>query len=119
MVIVLVIAVVDLNSVHLVEDILQLTLHNDTDIFAYLCEFCGDICKLAFACCKVNNHHHIEEILDDGLRDVENIYLVICKIVAHFSNNANGVFSHYGDNGSCHIVYPIVLSALCVTSGSC
>ena len=58
---------------HLVEDIFALTLDLHTLVFANLIEIIGKFAERNGTVLHINNHHHVEEFLNDGLGDVEDV----------------------------------------------
>lgn len=94
-----------LNSVHLVEDVFELTFDNDTKIFSDRSKVRGNLIERFVALRKVDDHHHVEEILDDGLRDVEDVDVVIGKVCAYPCDDADSILADNGNNCSCHFIY--------------
>ena len=88
---------------HLVENVLELALYLDSHGLSEGSEVVGCVGDVFLTFGDVNNHHHVEEILNDGLRDVEDVDFVVGKVCAYLCNDTHGIFSHYCDNGAFHI----------------
>ena len=91
-----------LDAVHHVEDFLTLAFYLNADALAELIEFIGNSFERCVHLTHVDNHHHVEILLHDSLRNVEDVYIVVCKISAHFSNDTLGVLAYYCNDGSVH-----------------
>ena len=94
-----------LNSMHLIEDVLQLALHLHACVDAQFAQFSRDIVKRLLALSHVNYHHHVEILLHDSLRNVEDVYLIVCQIGADLSNDTHRILAHNCNNCSCHILF--------------
>ena len=90
---------------HLVEYIFPLAFDLDTGIFSESCNLLDHGCIVDCHLGSIDNHHHVEESLDDGLRNVKNINLMVSHISADLSNDADGVFADYSDDCSVHIFF--------------
>ena len=64
-------------SMHGGEDFLTLGTHAHADFLAQAFQFNGHRAEAFIGGRIVDNHHHIEEAVDDGLRNVEHVHLVI------------------------------------------
>ena len=93
---------------HLIEDVLQLALHLHACVDAQFAQFCRDSVKWLLALSHVNNHHHVEILLHDSLRNVEDVYLIVCQIGADLSNDTHRILAHNCNNCSCHILFVIL-----------
>ena len=94
-----------LDSVHLVEDVLSLT----SDLYSLVLSDLGDLVN---ECEEVNvhllgvhDHHHVEDALDDGLGNVENVDVLLCEIGADACDDTDGVLADDGYDGSVHFIY--------------
>ncbi|MNV96411.1 hypothetical protein D3C71_1914180 [compost metagenome] len=47
---------------------------------------------------NVDNHHHIEVILNDRLGNIQNVHAVVRQIRAHLGDDANLVLAQYGND---------------------
>lgn len=90
---------------HLIEDVLQLALHLHACVDAQFAQFSRDSVKRLLALSHVNNHHHVEILLHDSLRNVEDVYLIVCQIGADLSNDTHRILAHNCNNCSCHILF--------------
>ena len=91
------------DSVHLVKDLLFLTFDLDTGTFAESCNlFCHcSIVNSHLGC--VNYHHHVKESLDEGLRDIKNVDLVVSHICEELCDDTNCVLTDNCDDCSVHV----------------
>jgi len=92
------------DAVHLIEDLLFLTL--DFNAFG-LSDSSKTITKLVewnIAIVYINDHHHGEEVFKDGLVDVKDIDVVICKIGANCGDDTYGIFADNCNDGTVHII---------------
>ena len=95
-----------LDAVHHVKYVLTLALHLHAYALAEVAKFLCHNRKLFLHLCHIDNHHHVEIFLNDGLRDVKNVDFVIGQIATNFGNDSNGVFANYCYN--CFIYIPIM-----------
>ena len=80
--------------VHRVENILALNADGKAAPLAEGLEHILQICKGLGAQREVNDHHHREEALHDGLADVQNVYVVVCQRVAHSGDYADLILAN-------------------------
>ena len=66
------------DSVHLLEDGFLLALDLYSELLAHMLQLAGHCGKVLCACSRVGYHHHVEVALNDGLTDVEDVYLAFC-----------------------------------------
>ena len=91
------------DAVHLVENLFFLAA--DIDAFG-LADGREAVAKLGegdVAVVDIDDHHHREEALKDGLVDVEDVDVVVCKERADGGDDTYGIFAYYGDYGAVHI----------------
>ena len=86
------------DSVHFVEDVFVLAADVHANGAAKLLQASGKVFKFFCTVVCVHNHHHIEKSLDNGLSDVQNIYIIFCQICTNPGNDSYGVFSYNSDN---------------------
>ena len=87
---------------HLVENLFLLALDIDALRFANGGKAVAEFAEWDVAVVYINDHHHREEILKDGLIDVEDINIVFCEVSADSGDDAYCVFANYGDYGAVH-----------------
>ena len=78
---------------HLLEDLGLLAADLEAHAAADLAEFGGDVLEWLAALRDIDDHHHVEVVLDNGLRDVEDVDLGLREMRAGLGKNAHGVFS--------------------------
>ena len=78
---------------HLLEDLGLLAADLEAHAAADLAEFGGNVLEGRAALREVNDHHHVEVVLNDGLRDVEDVDLRLREMRAGPGENADRVFS--------------------------
>ena len=54
----------------------------------------------------VRHHHHIKISLDDGLSNIQDVYIVICQVRADLCDDAYGVVSYHCDDCLFHCLVP-------------
>ena len=81
---------------HLLEDLGLLAADLEAHAAADLAEFGGDVLEGRAALREVDDHHHVEIVLDDGLRDVEDVDLRLREMRAGLGEDAHGILAHYG-----------------------
>jgi len=94
--------------VHLIENLSALAFYLHAHALANLHQTAADGLESAVNLAHVNNHHHIEIPLHNSLRDVENVYFVLCQISANFCDNAHGVLAHHSNNSFIHCYVPFM-----------
>ncbi len=82
-----------LDSVHFIKYILQLALHLHTGVLANLGEFIAQYVEGFDGLGQIDNHHHVEILLHDGLGNIKDIDLVVCQIGADLGDDAHGVLA--------------------------
>ena len=87
---------------HYIKYLLSLAFHLHAYALAKLGKFVGSLNEWFLHFCHINNHHHVEILLHDGLRDVKNVDIVVSKLSTHFSNDTLGVLAYYCNDGSVH-----------------
>ena len=75
--------------VHRVENILTLDADGQAAPLAVGLQNALQACKGLVAKRKIDDHHHCEIALHDGLAYVQNVYVVVCKRVAHARDYAD------------------------------
>lgn len=92
---------------HLLEYFGLLTADMHTHIVAQLSHLLTYALKrlLAFRC--IGDHHHIEVILHNRLRNVENVDFLFCKVSASFGENSNGILANDSNDYFFHREYYI------------
>jgi hypothetical protein len=89
-----------------------LTFYLNAQSLTNLVQIAGDFFESLFASLHIHYHHHVEIVLNDGLRDVENVDVLACQILTNAGDNTDGVFSYNGDNSFIHSVL-IDVSGFC------
>jgi hypothetical protein len=84
------------NAVHLIEDLLFLALDDDALGLADGGEAVAEVAEGDVAVVDIDDHHHVEEVLEGGLVDVEDVDVVVCEIGADGGDNTDGIFANYG-----------------------
>ena len=64
----------------------------------------------------VRYHHHVEISLHNRLRNVFDVYLVLCQIITYLCDNAHGVLAYDSDNCLLHVSILLFL-VLCQSPG--
>ena len=96
------------DSMHLVKDVLTLTLDLDSFFVADEAELFCHLVELSFILGYIDNHHHVEKLLHDGLGNVKNVDVMLCQISTYRRDNSDSVFTDNGDDGSVHLIYMIL-----------
>lgn len=93
----------ELNAMHLVEDLFFLAL----DLYALGLADAGkaltELIEGNVTMIDINNHHHGEELLKDGLVDVEDVDMVLSQVSADGGDDTHGIFAYNGNDGTVHI----------------
>jgi hypothetical protein len=87
-----------LDAVHDIENILVLQLDLHTQGAPHILQILNQHFEGFGGFGNIHNHHHVEVALDNRLGDVQNIDVVLSQVRADLGNNANLVFSQYGNN---------------------
>ena len=74
-----------LDAVHLVKDLFLLAFDHYADLFSESSQFICHVTKRLLHLIGVNDHHHIEISLYDGLGNIQDIDAVLRKIVHTFA----------------------------------
>ena len=92
-----------LYPVHFFENIFALAFYLDADIGpqglqirGYLMEVFGDVSGIDY-------HHHVEIPLDDGLSDVQYVYVLLCQVCAYPGNDADSILADHCDYAPVHV----------------
>ena len=85
---------------HYIKYLLALALNLHAYALSKLCKFIGCLNERLLHFGHVDNHHHVEILLYDGLRYVEDVDIVVGKIGTHFSNDTLGVLAYYSNDSS-------------------
>lgn len=91
-------SVIDLDSVHGVENVLVHNMDLQAELFAKRIEFIGELADRHGRSTDVYDHDHGEHILQDGLCDFNDIDAFFCAYGGDFRENADHIFSDYGDD---------------------
>jgi len=84
---------------HLFEDLALLTAYLESDLHAELRHLATDLVECLLTKRKINNHHHVEITACDGLRDIQNVDVVLRQVHAGLRENADRVLAdHRNDN---------------------
>ena len=89
---------------HAFEDLALLEADLETHVAAELRESSRDVLGRLAAGRAVDDHHHVEVVLHDGLRDVEDVDLRLREIGAGLGEDADRVFSNNCNNGFFHLI---------------
>lgn len=81
---------------HLVEYLFALALHLHTKLLADGRKLASNDIKGLRRALHVGNHHHVEVILDNRLRNVEDVYAAVGKVRTGLRENPDGVLADYG-----------------------
>ena len=87
---------------HHVEDFLTLAFYLNTNALAKISEFVGNSLERCIHLTHVNNHHHVEVTVDDGLGNVEHVDVVLGQVGADSRDDADGVLTDDGDDCLVH-----------------
>ena len=87
---------------HLGEDLFALAADAHADLVAELFEVVHDLAEFLVGIGIVDNHHHVEETVDDGLRDIEHVDLMFGQIGADACDDADSVLTDDGDDCLVH-----------------
>ena len=90
------------NTVHLGEDFLTLAADAHTDVVAEVLKVADHRAEVLVRVGVVDNHHHVEVTVDDGLRDVEHVDVVLGQVGADSRDDADGVLTDDGDDCLVH-----------------
>ena len=81
------------NTVHLGEDFLTLAADAHADVVAEVLKVADHRAEVLVRVGVVDNHHHVEEAVDDGLGDVEHVDVVLGQVGADSRDDADGVLT--------------------------
>ena len=87
-----------LYPVHLLEDLGLLAADLEAHLEADLAEFRRDVLEGTATFREIDDHHHVEVVLHDRLRDVEDVDLGLGEIGAGLCENAHRVLADDGDD---------------------
>lgn len=87
-----------LDAVHLVKDLFLLAFDHYADLFSESSQFICHVTKRLLHLIGVNDHHHIEISLYDGLGNIQDIDAVLRKIGTYLCDNAYCVLTNYRNN---------------------
>ena len=90
------------NTVHLGEDFLTLAADAHADVVAEVLKVADHRAEVLVRVGVVDNHHHVEVTVDDGLRDVEHVDVVLGQVGADSRDDADGVLTDDGDDCLVH-----------------
>mgnify|MGYP007044204873 CR=1 FL=1 len=80
----------------------MLAVDHNTDFLAQILKFSCKFTAILFTFCCVCDHHHVEVTVDDGLRDVEHVDVVLGQVGADSRDDADGVLTDDGDDCLVH-----------------
>ena len=83
---------------HHVKNIFMLAVDHNTDLLAQIFKLFCKFTAILFTFCCVCDHHHVEVPLNDGLGDIQNVNLILCKVCTNLCDNSYCVISYYCDN---------------------
>ena len=69
-----------------------------TDLISKGFQFFGKNSVVFLTFAGICYHHHVEISLYDGLGDIKNVYIIVCKISTNLCNNSYGIVSYYCDD---------------------
>lgn len=95
-----------LNSVHHIENFLALAFDLHAHSLTNIGEFIGYFLESFLHLAHVYDHHHVEILLYDGLRDIQDVDTVLCQIGTYLGDDTNGILAHYCNNRSVHVFIP-------------
>ena len=78
---------------HLLEDLSALEADLEPEIASELRESRGDVLGRLAALCAIDDHHHVEVVLHDRLRDVEDVDLRLREVRAGLGKDADRVLA--------------------------
>ena len=87
---------------HLFENFFPLTLDLDAYFSSERLQIGGQLMEILRNASGVHYHHHIEIPLDDGLCDVQNVYVLFCQVCAYPGNDADSILADHGDYAPVH-----------------
>ena len=95
-----------LNSVHHIENFLALAFDLHAHSLTNIGEFIGYFLESFLHLAHVYDHHHVEILLYDGLRDIQDVDTVLCQIGTYLGDDTNGILAYYCNNRSVHVFIP-------------
>ncbi len=78
-------------------------MDHKSHVFSEVLESFGGLDEIALDAADVDDHHHVEEILEYGLIDVKDIDVLLRKICTYLCDDAYSVFSYYCDDCTFHV----------------
>ena len=84
-----------LNTMHYIEDIFVLTADHYANLIADFRKFFRESRGIFIRFTGICNHHHVKIPLYDSLGNIQNVYVVVCKIGTYLCNDSYGVISYY------------------------
>ena len=90
------------NTVHLGEDFLTLAADAHTDVVAEVLKVADHRAEVLVRVGVVDNHHHVEETVDDGLGNVKHVDLMFGKVCADACDDADSILTDDGDDCLVH-----------------
>jgi len=99
-----------LDSVHTGKNLFSLTENLYADLLSQLVQLMRHIIKGCLGTGNIHDHHHIEIFLQDRLRDVKNVHVVVSQIITRFCNDTDAVLSNDSNNNLTHSFHPPVCS---------
>lgn len=101
------------DPVHAGENLFSLTVDGHADLLAYFCQLFRHIIKGLLGPGNIYDHHHIEILLQNGLSDIQNVYVILRQIIAGLCYDANSVLSDNSDDNFAHNCV-LLFSVACV-----
>ena len=89
---------------HLGEDLLALAADAHADVVAEILEVADHGAEVLVGFGVVDDHHHVEESVDDGLGDVEHVHVVLREVGADAGDDTDRILSDDSDDCLVHEV---------------
>ena len=90
------------NTVHLGEDFLTLAADAHADVVAEVLKVADHRAEVLVRVGVVDNHHHVEVTVDDGLGNVKHVDLMFGKVCADACDDADSILTDDGDDCLVH-----------------
>ena len=87
---------------HLLEDLGLLAADLEPHLEPQLAEFRRDVLERLAALREIDDHHHVEVVLDDRLGNVENVDLRLGEIRARLGQDPDRILADNSNNGLFH-----------------
>ena len=92
------------DSIHLIEDGFQLYLCLHALFLSSVVKFRTNRLESLATLRYVDNHHHVEEAMNNGLVNVKNVNVALGKVGSFMCYDCKRVFPYNSNDSFCHLI---------------